>query len=377
MEVTTYDVREKTKRDMISAASIADFDLGPGTQGHDPGLLASTATISPYCIDAARGEMVLVELPEEVDLASAPFVYEAQYRHARRVHMIGIESFIALTAGIRPRARPLFLHSTGRCGSTLLARALGGIAGVTTLAEPDVFSQLAMAGRLAEPAVEQFARLYSGLLRFFMRDRTGVVVFKFRGVVCEHSDYLASSLPGSTSFFLYRDAIEVARSYARLTNRPLSGWRLTAGQRRAWSRFVPLIARLDFPIDGHDLMAALWAGPVLRYLGTWPSGIWSGAIDYADLLDRPGPIVASLLGEVRPGAGRAPLPAPDFAAHSQAGSHLAPGRLDPDPALEAELASPAFARRVARSLRRIDPRLRADMILPGALSGRSSVAPRR
>ena len=369
MEVTTYDVLEKTKRDMISAASIADFRLAPAAHGRDPGFLTSTTTISPYCVDAARGEVVLVELPEEADLASVPFVYEAQYRQARRVHAMKIESFIALAAGFPPPTRALFLHSTGRCGSTLLTRALGEIAGVTTLSEPDVFSQLAMAGRLSEPAREQFARLYAGLLRFFMRDRTGIVVFKFRSVVCEHADYLASSLPGSTSFFLYRDAIEVARSYARVTNRPLSAWQLTGGQRRAWSRFAPLIRRLDFPLDGHDLMAALWASPVLRYLETRSSGIWRGAVNYADLLARPGRIVDALLGNVRQGSGRVPLPARAFATHSQAGSHLAPDRSVPDPALEAELASPAFAQRIARSLHRIDPRLQADMTLPDSLSG--------
>lgn len=370
MEVTTYDVRERTKRDAISTASIADFGLAPSPHGRDPASLVSTATVSPYCIDPARGEVVLVELPEEVDLASAPFIYEAQYRQARRVHTVKIESFIALAAKLRPPTRAMFLHSTGRCGSTLLTRALGGIAGVTTFSEPDVFSQLAMAGRLPEPAArEQFARLYASFLRFFMRDRTGIVVFKFRGVVCEHADYLASSLPGSTSVFLYRDAIEVARSYARLTNRPLSAWQLTEGQRRAWSRFAPLIARLDYPLNGHDLMAAFWAGPVLRYLETWSAGVWRGAIDYADLVDRPGRIVDALLSDVSQGSEPVRFPAHVFATHSQAGSHLAPGRFEPDPELDAELASPTFAQNVARSLHKIDRQLQADMTLPGNLSG--------
>jgi hypothetical protein len=376
MDVTTFDVRDRVKRDMISAASIGDFVLGPGTAAADAAFLAATASISPYCIDAVRGEIVLVELPEEVDLASAAFVYEVQYRHARRIHAVKIADFIALAAGLPAPARTVLVHSTGRCGSTLLMRALDAVPDVTTLSEPDVFSQLAMTGRPAEPAPEQFARLYGALLRVFGRGRSGTLAFKFRSVVCEHADYLAASLPEAASVFLYRDAIAVARSYARVTNRPLTGWVLTPGQRRAWSRFVPLLARLDWPLDGHDLMAALWAGPVLRYLDSWPTGIWRGAIDYADLLERPAAIVGAALSGPGEASAEARLPAPVFATHSQAGSHLAPDRLDADPAVAAELASAAFAERIAASLARIDPRLHPGMTLPGALLADCRLPPR-
>ena len=369
MDITTYDVRGRTKRHAIAAASIADFDLAPGMRMHDPGFLVETATVLPYCIDPARGMVVLVELPSVTELASVPFLYDAQYRGAVHVHTITIEGFVALTAGLAPQAKAIFLHSTGRCGSTLLARALGEVAGVTMLSEPDVFSQLAMAGRLPEGAARaEFEALYAGFLRFFLRNRTGRVVFKFRGVVCEHAEYLASALPGSVSVFLYRDAVAVTRSYARLINRPLSMWQLSEGQCRAWSRFAPLVAQLDSPINGYDLIAALWAGPVLQYLNTWPAGIWHGAIDYADLLADPCRIGGAMLGDLRQGAAPVAFPAHVFATHSQADSHLAPNRIDPNPDLEAELISPDFPGQIARSLQRIDPRLRADMKLPGNLA---------
>jgi hypothetical protein len=367
MDVTTYEVRGRVKGDAISAAALADFDLAPGEAG-DSDLLISNLAISPYCIDPARGEIVLVEAPADLDLATAPFVYDAQYRHATRVHTIGIDRFMALAADLPSSARAMFLHSTGRCGSTLLARAMGGAAGVTMISEPDVFSQLAMAGRFEDPSVrEQFARLHASCLKFFMRGRTDLVLFKFRAIVCEHADYLAQSLPGSRSVFLYRDAIEVARSYARLTNRPLADWRLSDGQIQAWSRFAPIITRLGFPVDGYDLMAALWAGPILRYLETWPQGVWHGALNYADLLDRSEAIGRALLGAGRQDAGSAGFSVEAFATHSQADSHLAPDRLAPNAVLDAELASPEFARRIAESLGKIDPRLSSDMILPGSL----------
>lgn len=367
MDVTSYEVRGRAKADAISMAAIADFELGPAAVSKAD-LLVSTPAISPYCIDPARGQIVLVEVSDSLDLTTAPFVYEAQYRHAKRVHTIGIERFIALAADLPTNASAMFLHSTGRCGSTLLARAMGDACGVTMMSEPDVFTQLAMAGRFSEPLVgEEFSRLHASFLRFFMHGRSGLMLFKFRAIVCEHADYLAQGLPGSVSVFLYRDAVEVARSYARLNNRPLAAWRLSDGQRRAWSRFAPILQHLDFPLDGYDLMAALWAGPILRYLDTWPHGLWRGALNYADLLERPEAIGHALLEAGSKDSGSARFSTRAFATHAQADTHLAPGRLASDPVLDAELASRQFGDRIAESLRKIDPRLRSDMTLPGGL----------
>lgn len=67
------------------------------------------------------------------------------------------------------------------------------------------------------------------------------------------------------------------------------------------------------------------------------------------------------------------LPATVFDAHSQTGSHLAPERLDFDPVLEGELASPEFSNRIARSLHRIDRRLHSEMVLPGAFPDASAI----
>lgn len=367
MAVLTYDVVEKVKEDRLASASITDFKLGPAVMRHQPSFLVASAAVSPYCVDPARDVVVLVELPSGLDISAAPFVYEMQYSAALRVHTMPIDEFCTLTSTINPIAHPVLLHSTGRCGSTLLVRALGEAPGVTSFSEPDIFTQLATAGTLPSAAIAHFEALYRACLLFFMRDRVGAAVFKLRAAACQHAVHLASAVPGASSVFLYRDAVEVARSYARLTGRSLAAWRLDEGQRRAWSRFAPLVFRLEGAIDGYDLMAALWAGPVLRYIELQPSGMWRGAVDYAEVLAQPHRVAEAILGDVGSSSEPLRLSLNGFRRHSQADSHLAPDTVVVNDALEAELASPCFANRIESSLRRIDPALRADMTLPGRL----------
>lgn len=48
----------------------------------------------------------------------------------------------------------VFLHSTGRCGSTLLCRLLGDAAATVSVSEPDFYSQLVLLRDGASPAAE-------------------------------------------------------------------------------------------------------------------------------------------------------------------------------------------------------------------------------
>lgn len=364
--LSTYRVSERLRRNAISVASAADFELELVSKMSNPDFLLSSAAVSPYCLDPLTDRILLTELPADFDLTSAPFTYEAQYLHAERVHAIGINDFLELCQRLKTPARVLLVHSTGRCGSTLFMRAVRSL-GVTTCSEPDIFSQIAMAGRAKEVSTrDAFESLHSACLNYLGRHDSKAFAIKFRSVVYEHADYLASALPSAANIFLYRECFGVARSYARVSNRTLTGWELNGTEKDAWSAFVPLLRNLPEPVTGYDLLAALWAGPVLNYLDTYEDRMWRGALDYADVIDGRnallGPLLSDLLGV--PGA----LPEELFEIHAQSGSHLAPQRSQPNPALERELETAEFAERLAGSLQKIDPRLHPKISLPGRIS---------
>ena len=366
MPVIAYRIEARRRTDPLATASINDFLLVQDGEGIAIDTLLIAPHITPYCIDLFGKGIVLVELPAEVDLSAYPFLYEAQYRFTKRVYTIGLDEFNAACETLPMPAHVLLLHSTGRCGSTLLTKALNAVNGVRALSEPDIFTQLAMSGRLENGATrDAFVRLYRHCLKLFCRGSENLSVLKFRSVVCEHADYLAAALPAAKSLFLYRNALDVAISTARIMRRSLSGWQLNERERRVWSLLTPLLATLGPMVDAYDLLASLWAGPVLRYLHQHETGRWLGALRYEELVHNGLGVVRVVLAGC--GVHADNLRALDrvFETDSQAGSHLAIHGRVPDPLLEAELTDPQFARRLWRSFARIDPRLHQAMILPG------------
>ena len=91
------------------------------------------ADVSPYCFDVANRNLLCVSTP---DLSDEVFFYQAQRQYARSVIRVPLE---LLPAG---PASPALIFSIGRCGSTLLVKALQA-AGLRAVSEPDFFRQAA------------------------------------------------------------------------------------------------------------------------------------------------------------------------------------------------------------------------------------------
>lgn len=103
--------------------------------------------ISPYCLDDKRRCLLFIQTPDALDLLNAdPFFYEAQRDHATKIYAVPYASLSTLVEELvgEQEALPVFLHSTGRCGSTLLSQLFGNIEGALSVSEPDFYSQAMM-----------------------------------------------------------------------------------------------------------------------------------------------------------------------------------------------------------------------------------------
>lgn len=365
MTAFSYSIASRNKSASLATASIRDFELeDERTVGADE--MMNTDTITPYCVDAETGRMVLVETPSTLDLSAQPFFYSAQYQYAQRVFSIDLDRFNAACDRMTDPRRLLLIHSTGRCGSTLLVNALNEVPGVSAISEPDVFTQFSMtSGHTDRELRAALGRTYRSCIRLLCRSTYALHAIKFRSIVCEHSDLLSEAMPAALQLFIYRNAIDVATSTARIAGHDPSTWVLDQTQRRGWRSLAPLLASIDAPANAYDVYAALWAGPVLRYLERRSDSAWIGALRYEDLVANRGRAIAELL--VRCGFERnGPIGCFDaFFRDSQAGTHLALDTINPHSTLSEKLASPEFGRRLRDSLLRIDDALVPDMILPG------------
>ncbi|KAF6035527.1 hypothetical protein EB796_006160 [Bugula neritina] len=72
-----------------------------------------------------------------------PFLYIAEFQTAEHILVMPMTSFIRLANKLGdPRSKVIWVHSTGRCGSTALAQAFNSLPDVLAMAEPMCFFSL-------------------------------------------------------------------------------------------------------------------------------------------------------------------------------------------------------------------------------------------
>jgi hypothetical protein len=154
--------------------------------------------VSPYCFDLDDRKLFCVSTP---DITGATFFYQAQRQWARSVIKVPFDMLPEALAS------PTLIFSIGRCGSTLLHRAVGA-AGVRTVSEPDYFTQVALQ-KPHDQALGSVIGRTTQLLPY--------AVIKLRAE-CNHAGLLiASAFRAPKLMFVLRDPVDWAASVRRLS----------------------------------------------------------------------------------------------------------------------------------------------------------------
>jgi hypothetical protein len=312
----TFGVRHRITKVLRADASyalpgLADFELGPAEDVADlPG------DVAPWGLDVASGRVILLDFADAVALRAAMFVYQAQVAQATSVYLVPYADFAADDA--RP---PVFLHSVGRCGSTLLAQRLALIPGVCCLSEPGIYSAVQSAvetGALdGERATAILRTATNWLARTLVGDDTLVV--KTRGEDCRIWPLFDAAFPESRSLFLYRDAVAVVQSFDRILGYPHGRTQALPERDALFERQLPayeaalrtrFFARTspDFPVAREacgpwaGLLLAEWIHKVKAYLAARErASDRAFALRYDDLADDGVlPDLAAFLGHTWP-----------------------------------------------------------------------------
>lgn len=224
--------------------SLADGRVVDSSRMFDP-------DVSPYCFHLANRNLLCVSTP---DISDATFFYQAQRQHARSVIEI---PFASLPERTEP---PTLVYSIGRCGSTLLARALQA-ADVSVVSEPDYFTQAAC-HQPPDPALQRAIAGATSLLPYS--------VIKLR-LECNHAPLLiAGAFRSPRIMFILRHPLDWAASLRRLSRNSLDlAW--AVGQLRSSLLALDALTR-NYPVrivyyeDFRDLDPEYVAG-VLDWLG--------------------------------------------------------------------------------------------------------------
>lgn len=210
-----FPILRRFSRNERHTASWQDFQLGrPEAEDFIRRWRDDPHTLTPYCLDRRSRSLLFVETAPGVDLCTVhPFFYQAQRLCAIRLHSVPMPVVLAMARDLPATLEQLILiHSTGRCGSTLLTQLLQTQGDMVTVSEPDLYTQLIHLPQQDALELAPVIRAATLFLRASLA-RNGYMALKMRGVVTYRAAMLAGALPGARSIFMYRHAADVVNSF--------------------------------------------------------------------------------------------------------------------------------------------------------------------
>ncbi len=288
MLATNFEIINKRRADPVGGTNINDFELRESGEIDAQEILANPG-ITLYALDFENGQAVFVESASPDKLSQAPFYYQAQYEYSTRVLTLSFEAMLQLAQSVTvDDGRLIFIHSTGRSGSTLASKIFAQLPGVINMAEPDALTQMVIA-RLMQPDMRDMLKmLLDATVRLLCKTTaTTAWVIKGRSWVIELGDWLHELYPRAKNFYLYRDAESWIKSTMSAfivdRERTPEDWRREETEVRGWMQFlVPSVARYD--PDQHltvtGLLSLMWLDNMERYMELHESGVEMLAIPY-------------------------------------------------------------------------------------------------
>lgn len=290
MSTLLHRIVSRSKPFPIAIVQPEHFTLGEGV-GFDPAIVVDDPCFSLYCFDFARGSALFVWLPPGSRPERAPFYYVPQFDEAVDVVSMPLETFHRVAATI-PTCPTTIVHSVGRCGSTLLSKALASVPSVHSLSEPDDWTQLVIQDGDRSRSDAELAPLVASSLAWRRKPRHGPafahLAIKTRSEVLRIGKVLCRVASKAKHVYLYRDAL----SWAGSVNRT---WRGDASPddtetrrevQAAWGRFSPLVRELaseEHPLHPLVVRTLTWAQNVEDYLDLVEAGVPFVAASYEQL----------------------------------------------------------------------------------------------
>ncbi|MEZ4591924.1 MAG: sulfotransferase [Chloroflexota bacterium] len=337
-----FRINQKVRTKPTGFVGFQDFDLSrDGSISLET--LAQNPHISLYALNHLSREAIFVETPPDVDLAERPFLYQAQYENATRLYSLSYRSFLKLAGMVRQPVKPLiFIHSVGRCGSTLLSNVFNNQPDILSLSEPDAFTGLVMQRERNGRNDAQIIQLINAIIQLQCRPTPHLnpqaYVIKFRSFSTVLIDLLHQAAPHAKHIFLYRNAEDQARSIARAFKAVEAGREaLDTVALHERTKFLPLLSQYANRARQGDLseveMNMLgWLSGLQSYLDQHAAGVPMCAVRYEEMINQPEPIVRALFEYCRLPVTpeRLALGVKAFERDSQQGSSLARTNLKQD-----------------------------------------------
>ncbi|XP_067938942.1 uncharacterized protein [Watersipora subatra] len=225
-----FDIWYKIKKEPFQLLGCHNFIATHNRFEHPNFVLSHNISLLAVQMDLA----IFVEVPPHYDIfdcRKSPFIYLGQFSEAIRIITLPISSFIRCAEELGdPKMKVIWLHSTGRCGSTAISQVFEAVPNCTTVSEPmGLFVARNDAGsKYNSQLLRQwlhcptYCQTYQATVRMMAKPNQHnpevlfIKNFTLSGVR-EVAD-LETLFPTHTHLFLYRNCLETVQSYLRSLN---------------------------------------------------------------------------------------------------------------------------------------------------------------
>jgi len=221
MKLKRHKITARYKWHDFELSKVEDFTLEPDT-AIDAEQIVLNPDLTLYSLDLEKREAVFTETPEIIDLETAAFMFRGQFENATHVVTLPFDVFHTLAASFNPDAKNIvFIHSVGRCGSTLISKAFQTLQTVRSLSEPDAFTLIALWKGSQSISESELQQLTESSLRFCSKPMRGKQdctrwAIKFRSQCIEIAALMDKAFPESKHLYLTRDPLSWLESVLRV-----------------------------------------------------------------------------------------------------------------------------------------------------------------
>lgn len=281
-----------------------DFNCAPdGSISHNE--LLSDPRYCLYAVDPDTRLFSFVRTKEVLAPTEHAFLYLPQYHQAESLVVASADEMLELAERVSLDAeRVVFLHSTGRCGSTLISRALGLCPGVVSVSEPDVFTRLPELRPRDRLDDEKTAALCEAAVKLTFHalspSPSTTVILKGRSQIMEIADLLHRRMPAAQAVFLYRDAVSWLESFMASLLRAID---FTREENANWERSMlpthPVMdeyVRPDDPLSPGELWTLDWVSSMEAFLQLQSAGARALPVRFDEIQRDAGRVVGALVG---------------------------------------------------------------------------------
>jgi len=295
MIATYFEILDRPRQARFRRADIRNFRLHEIGQLPAEKILGSPH-ITLYGLDFENSQAMFVETPADVNLSQASFYFFTQCEKATRVLTISFETMLRLAQSVSIDDNHLvFIHSVGRCGSTLASQIFAQIPGVINISEPSALTQLVITRNAKTANNDDLIALLKGTICLLCKTPAETAwVIKGQSFVIELGDWLHKLYPQAKNLFLYRHAETWLQSGLRAYSGGDEGtdeehWAREKQRRELLGSLVPAIAQYDakLPLSHAGMLSLMWLTAMERYVQYCNMGIEMLAIRYASWRSAP------------------------------------------------------------------------------------------